>query len=320
MFQRILLPLDGSSRAEQALPIAACIARMSHGTVMLLKTIDYPLELEVHSLEHPLHPALAHDQDVGRAQEYLSHVAASESLVGIPVHTDALTGAPAQTILLVVQMQHVDLIVMCSRGATGLPRWPMGSVAQKVTRHSPVPVLVIHEENSALQVNDLQPLRALVALDGSSLAEAALVPAIHLVALLSPPSHQGIVHLLRVVKPPLEEKRNRLEDLKRHGDHRQEAEAYLRTVRETLSSGRTTPLGVQIISSVVEDHDVAATLLAIAEASRPVAEFPPTKYDLLVIATHGRGGIQRWMVGSITERLLSTARLPMLIVRPSEQG
>lgn len=174
MFKRILIPLDGSERAERALPVAALLARASGGSIALLRIATGAL-----------------DAARARAADYLAQIAASPELAGISVHAHVRSGAPAQRILEVAREQQVDLIILGSHGETGLKRWVLGSVAQHVTRQSSAPVLVLHERGGVpthLSAEDTQLVRILVALDGSSLAEATLAPAAYLSAALSAPA------------------------------------------------------------------------------------------------------------------------------------
>ncbi|MDQ2907022.1 MAG: universal stress protein [Chloroflexota bacterium] len=80
-----------------------------------------------------------------------------------------------------------------------------------------------------------------------------------------------------------------------------------------------TELGLQITSSVTMNEDVANTLIRVAESGEGSATFEGQGCNLIALATHGRGGFQRWMVGSITERVLDGTRLPLLILRPQER-
>ena len=129
-------------------------------------------------------------------------------LDGIGLTMKVLTGAAAQKILEVVEEDQADLVVMCSHGDTGIKRLMLGSVAQKVARHSTVPVLVLRQDGSvplSSYPDHLRPLRAvmaIVALDGSALAEAALMPAASLVMALAAPA-RGSLQLTRVVKLPI---------------------------------------------------------------------------------------------------------------------
>jgi len=166
----------------------------------------------------------------------------------------------------------------------------------------------------------MRSVRVLVPLDGFSLAEAALAPAAHLSAALSAPA-RGALHLAQVLRlPKLYEygQNDQLAEMKKQGIR--EAQASLSTVERKLREGDLAELNLSVTSSVSVDPDVAGTIIGIAEIGEDmrdaVEEYPPC--DLIAMATHGRGGLQRWMLGSVTERVLDSTKLPLLIVRPNE--
>src|SRR5437763_5958932 len=178
MFKRMLVPLDGSTRAERALPVAARIARATGGSIVLVQVATIPVTYAAY-LGSSTHTLETVESELTEAESYLSTVAGSEVLQGIETETLALYGAVAASILSTAPSCKADLIVMTSHGYTGMERGVLGSVAQKVARHSPVPVLVLHE-TGAIPTGphpDASPLRALVTLDGSVLATAAIEPA-----------------------------------------------------------------------------------------------------------------------------------------------
>ncbi|HZU68038.1 MAG TPA: universal stress protein [Ktedonobacteraceae bacterium] len=145
MFRRILVPLDGSSRAEEALPVAEHMARSAGASILLLRVIDTSPE----SMPTvPTRPALF--QSVGQveqaqAESYLGAIATTDQFHGIAVQTRAEFGLVAPTILSVAATEKADIIVLCSHGFSGVTRWVMGSVAEKVARYSDIPVLVLRE-------------------------------------------------------------------------------------------------------------------------------------------------------------------------------
>ncbi len=219
--------------------------------------------------------------------------------------------AVAPAILAATQAYGADLVVMSSHGMTGAKRWIIGSVAQKVARHSPVPVLILRADGSILTGDHAQ--RVLVSLDGSHLAEAALDPAMQLMTSLSGAA-QNELHLLQVIPVPTMSRQFRSQahiDLKSdmRAQEKQEVQAYLEAVTNRLRQS------TQITSSLVVAADTAAAIINQAEQSDAIDGKP---YDFIAMATHGRGGIQRWVLGSITERVLGATRLPLLIVRPHE--
>ncbi len=319
MFRQIIVPLDGSKRAERAVPVAANIARACNGTVILLHTvkpiIDYgyaPYLVRSSSLTDAMLV-----QDLESAKNYLYTVSHMEALAGIKTEIVAMSGIAAPIILAYARLYKTDLIVMSSHGYTGLKRWAMGSVTQKVVRHSPVPVLVLREGSprpGELQSAEAQPLRALVALDGSELAETVLTPAVQLVSALAAPG-QGELHLMRIVKVPSEyDYKKAVIDILEEVQH--EATNYLAAVAGRLSNGIAAEYNVKVTWSVLSSSEIAAALIEAAEFGN--AEGTCQGCNLIAIATHGRGGLQRWVTGSVTERVLDGTRLPLFIVRPQQ--
>lgn len=325
MFQRILVPLDGSSLAERALPLAARLARATRGSLLLVRVVSPANEFALYSTESSLLIQEAREEDVTRATAYLAQVAQSPDLTDINTRIAVFTGRAASTLLDVVQAQEIEVMVMCSHGETGFRRWALGSVAQKVARHSPVPLLV-------LSANDASPLRlvagrtaavhALVALDGSCEAEAVVEPIAHLVALLSEP-FQGVLHLLRVVDLPehyggWKSQAHIDTSLIDHVQH--DAETYLALMRERLTVTRPKTHPLTITTSVQVHSDVADVILRTAGHRKGSVhqEHAEDTYDLLALATHGRSGVARWALGSVTERVLGDTTLPLLIVRSKE--
>src|SRR5258708_36272244 len=197
MFQRILVPLDGSARAEQAIPVAARIAQAFGGSITLLRVVTHPIDTVAYLMQPPEATEKALSASHARAIDYLTRLANSDELAGVATAMEVTGSIPTQTILSAARLQQVDAIIMCSHGDAGCRRWALGSVAQKVARHSPVPVLILPEGTDLtpnLPPEGTRPVQVLVGLDGSSLAEAALVPAVPLSVALSAPI-QGALHL-----------------------------------------------------------------------------------------------------------------------------
>ena len=321
MFRHIMIPLDGSSRAEAALPVAARLARASGGQLTLLRVVTPAIELDIHPMPLATPAELALEEEITRANAYLAQFAASEELEGITIRTETLSGPAAKTILLFAYLQQVDLIAMCSRGSTGLKRWVLGSVAEKVARHSPIPVLVLHEDGPKLTTTPAtptHPVRLLVPLDGSALAEAALTPAVHLCAALAAPA-RGALHLARVLRlPPVPEEEH--EHMARmHEQARADATAYLQTITARLQQGEAASFGLTVSASVHVQTDVAETLIRVAEhGERGETSEQFDACDAIAMATHGGSNLEYWVMGSVTERILHGSKLPLLVVRPKE--
>jgi nucleotide-binding universal stress UspA family protein len=315
MFKRILVPLDGSSRAEEALPLAARIAHASSGSIHLLEVISPVIDYGGFALA-PLTTGQMIESDMASANDYLKVVAASEVLAGIQTTTEVAFGLSAQCILARATPGEIDLIVLCSHGRTGFTRWALGSVAHTLAHESEVPALILREGKPGsllASVKATRPIRVLVPLDGSELAEAALAPAISLAADLSAPD-QGALHLVQVVRPyQTSAEEGFVSELNEEAVER--AKTYLALVTERLQEPDRKP-GLSITSSVRVEKDVAGTLVSLAE----VGDRETSASDLIAISTHGRHGLERWVMGSVTERILNASKLPVMIVRPLNKG
>lgn len=314
MFQRILVPLDGSKRAERALPVAARIARHYNSSIILVRIALPPSDTMWYTVGAV--PAIM-EEHLDSANTYLKEIAASKELADIKVETEAYTGLPAEIILMTTKRRRCDLLVMCSHGHTGFTRWMLGSVAQKVARHSTVPVLILRRDGvdlSELHIDAPRSFKVMVALDGSSLAEESLAPAAYLSDALSAPEH-GTIHLARVLPLPANfeyGQHDRVAEARERGTI--EAEKYLDRVQKQFREGELGKLELKVTTSITVEPDIAKTLIGIAEHGEHIGHLGPS--DVLAMATHGRTGPARWVMGSVAERVLGSTGLPLLIVRP----
>ena len=319
MFARILLPLDGSAFAEEALPVAARIARASRGSIHLLTVVKSPLDL---GEENDFDPELSEQEiETGTtvASDYFRTLVASPMLEGIPVTTEIAPGLSPQYILAAARSGEFDLTVLSSHGRTGIARWVLGSVAHAQAHESMVPTLVLREHETAALLahpDAARPLRVLVPLDGSPLAEAALEPAAQLVASLAAQGELHLTHVVRPVQTPAKESVESSLD----AEARAPARAYLTQVAERWQA-LAQELGISLSWSVACGTDVASALRNQAEPGvQGQGTADSQGCNLIAISTYGRHGLERWVMGSVTERLLNTTKLPLLIVRPSPKG
>ena len=288
MFERILVPLDGSPVAERAIPAAARIARAFGGSVIVLSVVTPPVTPGKFSVPEE-YPKADTEEELAEATAYLRAIAQSDKLVGITTEVQTLVGATAPTILSATQSLHADLIVLCTHGYTGFKRWRLGSVSEKVIRHAPVPVFVLRE-------GELEPAARLSA----GLAQAT--------------SQRGILQLMRVVDIPsgYGKFRSRVDsfyDAQMRAEAKRAYEQYLETVAKRFSEGELAKYNLAVTTVVTTDPDVAEAIVQTAEQG---------KDDFIAMATHGRGGVQRWALGSITERVLHATKVPLFIIRPEE--
>ncbi len=241
MFKRILVPLDGSTRAERAIPVAARIARASGGAVVLARAVNVAIGFLPSLVGEATVVQSVLDAGQAAAEEYLAGIKQAPELVDITTETRILFGPVGSAILASAESSQADLIVLCSHGYTGMTRWALGSVAEKVARYALVPVLVLREAGpvpTGPHPDVTRPLRALVALDGSLLAKAALEPAASLIAALSAPA-QGTLHLVRVVKPVIPDREGK--DPEEHEHFLYKAKRYLNSTVEQMRAGLVAP-------------------------------------------------------------------------------
>ncbi len=271
MFHHILVPLDGSTRAEQAIPVAAQIARATGGSVVLLQVNTVSTDSAWPALEAPFATPVDLAAEHKEITRYLMRLAALEVLEGIGIATVVVDGIPAQAILSVAQERQVDLIVLSSRGYSGFMRWRLGSVAQKVARHSPIPVLVLREGAGIptnLHPEGLRPVRVMVPLDGSDLSEAVLSPAATLSAALSEPL-AGQLHLVQVLSLPLMNHRYHSEQMVAARARIQaDARTYLEAVQQRMQASETAGSKLEVSTSLIMDEDVAGGLIRAAEGEQ----------------------------------------------------
>lgn len=314
MFKRILVPLDGSELAERALPVAAQIAKASGGSILLFGVVTTSIEYGPYLALAGSYGWEGEETEVKKMSLYLRSTAKEAIFAGVPVETQAMLDVVAPAILAAERTYEADLVVMSSHGYAGVKRWVLGSVAQKITRYSSVPVLVLRADGATVTAD--QPQRVLVPLDGSPLAEAALEPAMQFVTAFSG-TVPGELHLLRVITVPspggkfgggtsIAFERAVL------AEEKQAAQAYLEVLVQHLRASLLPP--VQITTSIVVANDIAAAIIHAGESDGKTGGRAAAA---IVMATHGRSGLRRWALGSITERVLGATRLPLLIVRPS---
>jgi nucleotide-binding universal stress UspA family protein len=204
----------------------------------------------------------------------------------------------------------VDLIVMGSHARRGLARVWLGSVADRLIRETGLPVLLVRPPSLATELTDGSCYkRIIVPLDGAPLAEGSLGPALALAML----EHAELT-LVRVV--PVARNMSPEEQHSTIGPARardvEEAESYLAGVRMRLAVRvRLADHHVRVRSAVVVADDVPAAIMGFAQANDG---------DLIAIATHGRGGIARAIIGSVADRVMSEGVLSALVIHPAEEA
>ena len=287
----ILVPLDGSERAERALPPAEDLCRRLDGEIALMRILPVlalPFNAPPGYIPPDRYQQMVDDQE-RLAREYLERVATGLQQRGQRARSYIQYGEPAAAAIMdAIPALRVSMVVMTTHGRTGFARFALGSVADGVVRGGGVPVLLMRSFASQEQTE--APRSALVPLDGSPLAEAALFTVARRLA----GAVLRAIALVRVVDP-------------RDGaEGAQAAEKYLDQARRRFVErldGRELA-----VTTRMEVGAPAAGILAAARAEAP---------DVILMSTHGEAGLGRLAFGSVTDRLLRDGDLPMLLVRPA---
>jgi nucleotide-binding universal stress UspA family protein len=141
VYKRILLPLDGSEVAEQAMPLAIAQAERFRAQLILLRAVEPILYTRsLAALED------ARQERMEWARDYLESVATRIRERGVQTRIVVMEEAPNVAITQYAETNQVDLIVLCSRGRSGPSRWLMGSVADRIVRGANVPVLLVRAQ------------------------------------------------------------------------------------------------------------------------------------------------------------------------------
>jgi len=305
MSRTLLIPLDGSKFAEHAVTAAAGIARAEGGRLHLVRAHEAPV---VPTSPDVIVPYDAQWDAVLRQEEreYLQGMANRVmERFGITTRTEVVDGPPASAIATYARDMEIDLIVMTTHGRGGLSRLWLGSVADGVVRRSGVPVLLLRSKVNVEAEEAVRPRNVLIPLDGSDLSTGVIEPALWLGSLWG-----ARFTLLRVVlpdpliRPPLR---------RRDGTEAPAvATAHLDQARENLEEVAR-PLrarGLKVDATVIAHPVPAQGILEWTAASN---------VDLIALATHGRGGWSRLALGSVADKVLRGASVPMLVFRPAAQ-
>jgi nucleotide-binding universal stress UspA family protein len=289
----VLVPLDGSPLAERALHYLDFLKPLAGLKVRLVAVVETDLAAAAQPSEDWL------QRQAHLLEGYLQIEAGRLSGHGFSVETVVLTQLPAQAIIEEARRWHTDLIVLSSHGRSGVQRWHLGSVADKVIRGADCDTLVIGPHAHGVG-NHLDAI--LVPLDGSELAERALP-----VAMRFAEAHGAVLHLAEVIGPRVKDD-----------------ESQPLTVSAALAMGfsdepdvlkATFDVVTAYLNKVRDQVGGGDTSVLVGPAEERLIEYiESTPINLVIMTSHGRGGFLRTALGSVTDRLLG-GPVPVLIVR-----
>jgi len=299
---KVLVPLDGSRTAEHSLVYLDALSRLGDLNVQLLSVVDQWTDVR------SLNPVEAGQREDNLLSTYLREVSSDiEKHSGIKVDTKVVHGIPATGVLEEASSFKPDLLMIASHGRSGPSRWRLGSVADKVIRGAECDTLVVGpkavDQERWMEATLKAPFQSiLLPLDGSDLAEAALARAKSFAE-----AYGSTVHLVRAVPIPA------------IADGYPGEAAYIPTLMDQMVEGAQEYL--KEVASRFESKAAVKTYVAVGTASAVLEDYSRANgVDLVVMTTHGRGGILRTALGSVTDRLLAVGVAPVLVVRPRAGG
>ncbi|WP_313694631.1 universal stress protein [Halorarum halobium] len=283
-FDEILVPTDASETADAALDAALSLASRTGARVHLLSVVNPYVLSKV--------------TDVGESRSEVESIVAEAAErardAGVGVETAVAEGAPHEEVGAYVDEHGIDVVVMGTHGRSGVGRALMGSVTEKVVRTVDVPVLTIHEP-----IPSFEPSRMLLPTDGSDPATAA-----ERVALSLADEYDATLEALSVVDSL---QLAAASDPAAGGEGMAQVTDLLKEQAETAVQNVAadgTSAGVSVETTVGEGRPHERILAAAEEHDA----------DVIVVGTHGRSGVQRFVLGSVAEKVLRLADRPVLVV------
>jgi nucleotide-binding universal stress UspA family protein len=284
MFEKILVPTDGSDCAEAAIGYAEDLATHYGATVHVLCVVDS------RTLDSAPHLERVKDERTEMVESVCDDLAGTN----IAIEDAVRTGIPHQEILQYATKQEIDLIAMGTHGRTGVERYLLGSVTEKIVRLSDSPVLTVRAKTDGTVTYPYSDI--LIPTDGSKQAAGAIAVGVDIAS-----NYDARLHALSVVEPI--------------------------AMGVDFQSANIFELLEETAQSAVEGVETKATQLSVSAVETAVEYGHPYReihsyveendIDLIVMGTHGQSGLERYLLGSVTEKIVRTSAIPVLTVRSS---
>ena len=297
MYTKLLIPLDGSKTSEKVLPFARILAGTLKLPIELLEVVDIAAATAhiVADKARYLDTIIAEGESASR--EHLAEVAAT--FPGFDVTCKVERGRPADVIIDRAEAEKDTLIAMATHGRSGINRWMMGSVAEKVLRGTTAPLFLVRADDGGTSDRGASIKSIVVPLDGSELAESVLPTVCEVAKKLD----LEIVlcrayELAATAYYGSEDYLPKYDEMLR--EMKEEVEGYLKKKAEALTAS-----GLTRVSWVALEGSGAEAIVRYANKHHDA---------LVAMCTHGRSGVTRWALGSVTEKVVRHSEDPVLVV------
>lgn len=295
MIDRILLGADGSDVSRHAEQTTLRLARATDAEARAVHVLQRP---SLYAAGPGFDPRILEARrETG--EQVLGQVRERAVEADVSVTTELVEGRPAEQLLAQADAWDADLLAVGTRGYGTLERAIVGSVADQLVRTSPVPVLTVSQASDEPPPSPIE--RILLPSDGSKASLAAAPFALELARATG-----AELVLVHAITPELE-----------GGKYLDRPASAVAEVHDELADEALDPLAERCRRADVP-HERRVVHAPAAEAI--VDEAEERDADLIVMATHGRSGIQRFLVGSVADKVLRTASTPLVTVRPGEEG
>jgi nucleotide-binding universal stress UspA family protein len=287
VLRKILTPLDGSKTAETVLPYIKYLASQFDSKIEVLGVGIGNKNRRVNRL----------------LNEYIDIAVSNLNAEKIEAEAVVIYGSAADKILNYSKQNDIDLIIMATHGRSGVKRWWMGSVAEKIISQSITPVLLIpSKKKRATQTKKITSIdQILIPLDGSNIGQAALDHIEHVAR-----KTRAAINLIQVISTSGSMEASLLGNAN--------WDSFFKAMRKAASD---------YLESLVEElkgHGISAKYdILIGNPAAEIIEYArKNKADLIAMSTHGRTGLARWVLGSTADKVLHGAGMPMWLVRPQK--
>ncbi len=297
MFEKILVPLDGSSLAECVLPHLLVFAQAFESDVTLLRVLERPSGSAHDEAIDPLEWQLIKSE----AKAYLQDVANRLEQHGLETNTEIKEGQAEEHIIEFVKHNQIDLIIMSSHGESGLSGWNISSVVQKTILRAYTSTLIVRAYQTPEEDLERDGYGKILApLDGSQRAENVLAPSTILADFCN--AHLLLSHLVlqpeiishTALTPSENELINKITTV-----NKQKANQYLEGIRSRTKEDIDLHLHVKVGHSAEELHELVEN----------------EDVDLVVLSAHGQSGNPKWPYGSVALSFVAYGTTPLLIIQ-----